>query len=177
MLRPLHLGVDVTLDVLIQRQCPAGGQERPDQQVRHAEVIRRSRERHDVPDERGREDHQQHAGLRERDEVRRDPIAIPRENLDVGGPDMAPHTPQRSDVPRHSRGTPRDRHRTSHRPITYTTAKTTTHTPSTKCQYQDTSSTRSAWTTLSAPENAKATHRLSMTSPTITCDACRPTSG
>jgi len=28
--------------------------------------------------------------------------------------------------------------------------KTTTHTPSTKCQYQDTISTRSAWTALSA---------------------------
>src|SRR6059036_1934585 len=29
----------------------------------------------------------------------------------VGGPDMAPHTPQRSDAPRRSRGAPRASHR------------------------------------------------------------------
>src|SRR5262245_63360195 len=134
MLRPLHLGVDVTLDVLIQRQCPAGGEERPDQQVRHAEVIRRSPERHDVPDERGREDHQQHAGLRERDEVRRDLIAIPRENLDVGGPGMGPPTPPRPAAPPHSPGTPPGRPRDSPSPVTYPTAETTTPTPHARSQ-------------------------------------------
>src|SRR5262249_11532505 len=164
MLRPLHPGVDVTLDVLIQRQCSAGGQERPQKQVSHAEVIRPSRERHEIPDERGREDHEEDARLRERDEVGRD-------RHDVGGPDMAPHTPQRSDAPRRSRGSPRDRHRISHRPITYTTVKTTTHTPSTKCQYQETISTRSAWMAFRAPDHAKATHRLNMMSPRITWDA------
>src|SRR5215813_2562549 len=153
MSRPLHPRVDITLDVLVQRQRPAGRQERAEQQVREADIIRRSGERHEIPDERGREDHDQHTRLRERDEVGYEPVSISRQRRD-----------DHFDLP-------------THRPTTYTTVKTTTHTPSTKCQYQDTSSTRSAWTALSAPENAKATHRLSMTSPTITCDACRPTSG
>src|SRR6266404_5089837 len=34
---------------------------------------------------------------------------------EVGGPEMAPHTPPRSDAPRRSRGAPRVRHRMSHR--------------------------------------------------------------
>src|SRR5262249_38223531 len=40
----------------------------------------------------------------------------------------------------------RPRHQFSpHRPNTYTSKNTTTHTPSTKCQYHDTSSAGSAW--------------------------------
>ena len=46
--------------------------------------------------------------------------------------------------------------RRCHRPITYTTVNTTIHTASTKCQYQDTISTRSACAGLSAPDQANA---------------------
>ena len=66
---------------------------------------------------------------------------------------------------------------TAHRPISRPTVKTTTHTPSTKCQYQDTISTRSAWAARSAPVAANTQQRPSMTSPTITCEPCSPTSG
>src|SRR5438093_2505264 len=38
-----------------------------------------------------------------------------RSSADVGGPDMAPHTPRPSDAPRPSRGAPRRRHRIAHR--------------------------------------------------------------
>src|SRR5215510_16143806 len=154
MLRPLHPGVDVTLDELIQRQRPAGGQQCPDQQMRDAAVIRWSCERDDISDQRGGEDHEKNARLGERHEVagHLSPIARGRGDNHLDG-------------------------WRAHRPTTYTTVNTTTHTPSTKCQYQETSSTRVAWTTLSAPDHAKTRQRLSMTSPRITCDACRPTSG
>ena len=82
--------------------------------------IRRSVERHEVSGERAGEDHEKDARLAERDKIAGHlrPIARDRPNNDV------------------------DRRR-DHRPTTYTTVKTTTHTPSTKCQYQETSSTRS----------------------------------
>src|SRR5207247_9323494 len=116
--------------------------------------IRRAADRHKVAVERAGEYHEKDARLAERDKIAGHlrPIARDRPNNDV------------------------DRRR-DHRPTTYTTVKTTTHTPSTKCQYQETSSTRSAWMALSAPEDAKARQRLSMMSPRITCDAWRPTSG
>src|SRR5207249_8415303 len=41
--------------------------------------------------------------------------ATARSSSDVGGPDMAPHTPRPSDAPRQSRGAPRRRHRMAHR--------------------------------------------------------------
>src|SRR5262249_52869507 len=152
MSRPLHPRVDITLDVLVQRQRPAGRQERAEQQGREGDKTRRSGKRHEIPDERGREDHDQHTRLRERDEVGYEPVSISRQRRD-----------DHFDLP-------------THRPTTYTTVKTTTHTPSTKCQYQDTSSTRSAWTDLSAPQNATGTHTQRGTPPTTRGNAHTPRS-
>src|SRR5262245_57541818 len=152
--RALHERVDITLDILVQRECPARRHEGSDEQMDHLGQIRRSIERREVSGERAGEDHDKHARLAERDEIASElrPVARDRCNDDFDC-------------------------RLDHRPTTYTTVKTTTHTPSTKCQYQETSSTRSAWTALSAPEHAKMMQRLSMTSPSITCEAGSTTSG
>src|ERR1700739_4604072 len=62
------------------------------------------------------------------------------------------------------------------RASTYTTVKTTTQTASTKCQYMASTSTRDD---CSCPTRFASPNRntmLSMIRPTITCEACKPTS-
>ena len=63
-----------------------------------------------------------------------------------------------------------------HRPMMYTTVKTTTQTASTKCQYSASTFTRSACVGFSLPRQRKDQRHQHMISPTITCDACSPTS-
>ena len=119
--RALHERVDIPLDILVQRQCSARRHEGSYEHMDDPGEIRRSVERHEVSGERAGEDHEKDARLAERDEIAGHlrPIARDRRNNDVDS-------------------------RRDHRPTTYTTVKTTTHTPSTKCQYQETSSTRPA---------------------------------
>src|SRR6185503_17601772 len=54
-------------------------------------------------------------------------------------------------------------------PRTYTTVKTTTQTASTKCQYSDSTSRRSALASVTLLRSANTRARASMTSPTTTC--------
>src|SRR5690606_36348797 len=55
------------------------------------------------------------------------------------------------------------------RPITYTVVNTTTHTASTKCQYQESTSTRSTSAARSAPRRLKTSTSPSSSRPTVTC--------
>src|SRR5262249_3479436 len=118
--RALHERIDIALDILVQRECPARRHEGSDEHMDDPSQIRRSVERDEVSGERAGEDQEQDARLAERDEIagHRRSIARDRRNHDLDC-------------------------RLDHRPTTYTTVKTTTHTPSTKCQYHETSSTRS----------------------------------
>src|SRR5262249_61183110 len=107
-------------EILVHGRRPAGGHDGSEEHRDDPGQIRRSVERDEVSGERAGEDHQKDARLAERDEIAGHlrSIARDRRNHDL------------------DRGL-------DHRPTTYTTVKTTTHTPSTKCQYHETSSTRS----------------------------------
>ena len=64
-----------------------------------------------------------------------------------------------------------------HLPTMYTTVKTTTHTASTKCQYRASTLTRSACCGLELSRQTRMRVQDSiMSKPTITCEACKPTS-
>jgi hypothetical protein len=85
--RAIHQGVDMALDVLVQRQGSGGGQEGPDEHVGHTDEVRRAAERHEVSGEGGGEDHEQDARLGERDEIagHLGPVARDRGSHDVDG--------------------------------------------------------------------------------------------
>src|SRR5215472_227739 len=63
-----------------------------------------------------------------------------------------------------------------YRPITYTTVKTTTHTASTKCQYMESVSIRADCSRPKLPARPNSSTTLSMIRPTVTWEACSPTS-
>src|SRR5215468_392395 len=62
------------------------------------------------------------------------------------------------------------------RPRTYTTVKTTTQTTSTKCQYNESTSTRPDCSLPTLPAKAKIATMMSMIIPAVTWNACKPTS-
>ena len=93
--RAVHQGIDMALDVLVQRQGSGGRQEGPHEQVGHADEVRRAAECREVSGERGGEDHEQDARLGERDEIagHLGPVAGDRRSHDVdGGLDHRPST-------------------------------------------------------------------------------------
>src|SRR5262249_7552602 len=61
------------------------------------------------------------------------------------------------------------------RPMTYTTVNKTIHTTSTKCQYIDNTSRRSACSGLTAPKSVRTITMDNVIKPTITWSPCSPT--
>jgi hypothetical protein len=67
--RPLHAGVDVALQELVERHRARGGQTGPDQGVQEAHVVRGAQGSQGEADRRRDQDHQHDPGLGQDDEV------------------------------------------------------------------------------------------------------------